>query len=213
MNGGPRVSPATTRVSLVARLGARSDTEAWSLFAEVYSPWIYGFLRRNGCQHEDAADLTQEVLGAVSGSIGKLAYDRGRGTFRGWLLTITRNKLIRSRSKRRPHDDALPIAEEMLADLAAGPIEAEWEEQEKRRLMEWACDRVRHRFKGPTWRAFHLTALEQKSPADVAAELGISVGAVYIARSRVIRALREEVEKVRLDPSAAEGPTDRNSPP
>src|SRR6516162_10659891 len=85
-------APAT-RVSLLVRLGDAQDAAAWSQFVEVYAPLVYGFARKHGLQDADAADLTQDVLQAVSGGIRRLDYDPRRGTFRGWLFTVVRNKV------------------------------------------------------------------------------------------------------------------------
>ena len=85
-------APAT-RLSLLVRLRNARDDGAWSQFVEIYAPLAYGFARRHGLQDADAANLTQDVLQAVSGGIRRLDYDPRRGTFRGWLFTVVRNKL------------------------------------------------------------------------------------------------------------------------
>src|SRR5438094_6586974 len=85
--------PPTTRPSLLVRLRDAQDEWAWSQFVEIYAPLVYGFARKHGLQDADAADLTQDVLQAVSGGIRRLDYDPRRGSFRGWLFTVVRNKL------------------------------------------------------------------------------------------------------------------------
>src|SRR5438132_7960469 len=95
-------SPAT-RASLLVRLRDGSDTEAWQEFVHLYAPVIYGFARKRGLQDADAADMMQEVLRSVSNAAPRLEYDPARGTFRGWLFTVTRNKVfsfLESRSRR-----------------------------------------------------------------------------------------------------------------
>src|SRR6516164_9076575 len=82
-----------TRPSLLVRLRNRDDSEAWRQFVEIYAPLIYGLACKRGLQDADAADVTQEVFRAVSGAVGVFQYDRNRGSFRGWLYTIARNKL------------------------------------------------------------------------------------------------------------------------
>src|SRR6266576_164992 len=86
-------APAT-QPSLLIRLGDKQDTVAWAQFVEVYAPLVYGFARKHGLQDADAADLTQEVLRAVAGAVPRLDYDPARGSFRAWLLTVVRNKLL-----------------------------------------------------------------------------------------------------------------------
>src|SRR6185436_13252038 len=82
-----------TRASLLVRLGNPHDSVAWRQFAQIYAPLVYGLARRRGLQDADAADVTQDVCRTVAGSIHKLRYDPRNGTFRGWLLTITRRRL------------------------------------------------------------------------------------------------------------------------
>src|SRR5947208_2425676 len=82
-----------TRPSLIARLGDPADRAAWRQFVELYGGLVYGFARRRGLQDADAADLTQEVFLAVARAAGRWRFDRGRGSFRGWLHGITRHKI------------------------------------------------------------------------------------------------------------------------
>src|SRR4051795_1875850 len=89
-----RMSDApATRLSLLVRLRDARDHGAWSQFVEIYAPLVFGLARKHGLQDADAADLTQDVLQAVSGGIRRLDYDPHRGSFRGWLFTVVRNKL------------------------------------------------------------------------------------------------------------------------
>src|SRR6478672_5743706 len=91
----------TTRASLLVRLRDGDDAAAWQEFVQLYAPVIYGFARKRGLQDADAADLMQEVLQSVSSAARRLEYDPGRGTFRGWLFTITRNKVFNFLERRR----------------------------------------------------------------------------------------------------------------
>src|SRR5437660_7551812 len=85
-------SPAT-RASLLVRLRDGGDAGAWQEFVQLYAPVVYGFARKRGLQDADAADLMQEVFRSVAGAAGRLEYDPKRGSFRGWLYTVTRNKI------------------------------------------------------------------------------------------------------------------------
>src|SRR5437588_5372019 len=90
-----------TRPSLLVRLHDARDGQAWGQCVDVYAPLVYGFARKHGLQDADAADLTQEVLRAVAGAVGRLEYDPARGSFRGWLFTVVRNKLRNFLDARR----------------------------------------------------------------------------------------------------------------
>jgi RNA polymerase sigma factor (sigma-70 family) len=85
-----------TRVSLLVRLRDGSNHVAWREFMQIYGPVVYGFARSRGLQDADAADLMQEVMRSVIGAMGRFDYDRNQGTFRGWLFTVTRNKIGRA---------------------------------------------------------------------------------------------------------------------
>src|SRR6516225_7458404 len=89
-----------TRASLLVRLRDPSDRAAWAEFVELYGSLVYGFVRQRGLQDADAADLTQEVFQAVAQAAGRWEYDRQKGTFRGWLYAITRNRLARFMHRR-----------------------------------------------------------------------------------------------------------------
>jgi RNA polymerase sigma factor (sigma-70 family) len=187
----------TTRPSLLGRLGDARDHAAWSEFVAIYAPLVYGFVRKQGLQDADAADLTQDVLRAVSGAIGRLEYDPARGSFRGWLFTIVRNKL-RNFLSRQPWEgqgQGGTSAQMLLEAQASGEEEqaAAWEREYEERLFRWAADKVRDGFEDATWQAFWLTAVEGQNAKAVSARLGMSVGAVYIAKSRVLARLREQV--------------------
>src|SRR5262245_38875395 len=95
-----------TRASLLVRLRDATDHEAWRQFSRLYAALIYGFARKRGLQDADAADLMQEVLRTVAGAVGGLDYDPGRGSFRSWLFTVTRNKLYNFVSRRKRQDVA-----------------------------------------------------------------------------------------------------------
>src|SRR5580765_1510744 len=90
-----------TRASLLVQLRDGANHSAWQEFINLYGPVVYGFARKRGLQDADAADLMQEVMRSVSGAIGRLDYNPDQGTFRGWLFTITRNKIFNFLSARR----------------------------------------------------------------------------------------------------------------
>jgi len=195
-------SPAT-RASLLVRLRDGGDTGAWREFVHLYAPIIYGFARKRGLQDADAADLMQEVLRSVSLASKRLEYDPARGSFRGWLFTVTRNKVfnfLESRSRRvlGSGDSRVQQRLEQQAD-SDGALSAEWEANYQRTMANQAMERVKGEFQAATWDAFIQTAVEGRTPAQVASRVGLSVGAVYVAKSRVIARLRQEIERMQGD--------------
>jgi RNA polymerase sigma-70 factor (ECF subfamily) len=161
---------------------------------------VYGFARNRGLQDADAADLMQEVLRSVARNASKLEYDPRKGTFRGWLYTITRNKIYNflSAQRIRPRASGDSGVREQL-DAAPGreeEMDVEWEREYQRRLSAKAMERIKHEFQPRTWQAFWNTAVDDKPPEEVGAELKMSVGAVYVAKSRVISRLRDEVKRL-----------------
>lgn len=190
-------SPAT-RPSLLVRLRDPRDHDAWQEFFQVYSSVIYGYARRQGMQDADAADLMQDVLRRVAASADKLDYDPRRGTFRGWLFTVTRNRcydLIGRKRKQVQAAGGSDMVEQLNRQPAASDgAEAAWEQEYQQGILRWAMERVRGEFQETTWQAFLLTAMEGKGPQAVAEQLGTSPGSVYVAKSRVLARLRAEVQ-------------------
>jgi RNA polymerase sigma-70 factor (ECF subfamily) len=190
----------TTRSTLLVRLRDPRDAAAWGQFVEVYGPLVYRYARRRGLQDADAADLTQDVLRAVVKAIGGFRYDPARGSFRGWLFTATRHTLHRFRSGRNRQPAAgSPDFERFLLDQQARDSDDErnaWDIEFERRLFDWAADRVRGEVEEATWQAFWRTAVEHVGASEVARGLGMTVGAVYVAKSRVLARLRNLIEEV-----------------
>jgi RNA polymerase sigma-70 factor (ECF subfamily) len=189
----PDVPP--TRPSLLVRLRDAHDHEAWADFVRLYAPAVYRFARRKGLQDADAADLTQEVLRGVAGSIGRLDFDPRQGMFRSWLFTLAHRRLcdwLTSR-QRREQGSGDSATMQMLHDQPERGDEEEWEHDLEREAFARAAEKIRPAFSEATWQAFWQTAIEGKSGKDVARALGISVGAVYLAKSRVMVRLKQQV--------------------
>src|SRR4051812_49141623 len=164
-----------TRVSLLVQIRDGSNQVAWQEFIKLYGPVVYGFARKRGLQDADAADLMQDVMRSVSTSIGRLDYDRTQGTFRGWLFTITRNKVFSFLSARRIRPQAAgDTATNRLLDTQPDNNDGSdtWETEYQRRLAALAMDRIRSEFQEKTWQAFRLTAVEGVAAPDAARETG-----------------------------------------
>jgi RNA polymerase sigma factor (sigma-70 family) len=189
-----------TRASLLVRLRDARDAEAWRLFAGLYGPLIYRFGRRHHLQDADAADLTQDVLQSVSTAVARLEYDPGRGSFRGWLFTLVHRRLadLLARQQRQGRASGDSDTRDLLQNLPAEE-EDHWNREYEQRLFAWAAGKARREFALSTWRAFWQTAVRGQGAQEVGKALGLSVGAVYVARSRVQARLRQLIAELRGD--------------
>lgn len=193
------LSPPDTRFSLILRLRDVADHAAWDEVLEVYGPLVFRCAKQRGLQAADAEDVVQEVFSAVARSVEQWLNQAQRGRFRSWLLGITRNIAINVLT-RAPRGGVGHGGDVGLAELTAMPDpdgansrlfdrEFEWQ------VYHWAASRVRDSVKAVTWEAFHLTHLEGLTAQETADRLGISLGNVYIARSRVMSRLKEVVRQ------------------
>jgi len=188
-----------TRPSLLVCLRDPHDGGAWSQFVAIYSPLVYRFARRGGLQASDAADVTQEVFRAVARSIRHFEYDRQRGSFRGWLIAVARSKVQNFLGKRKSQLEAAggTQARELLEQQGSREDEETFVEREHRRcLFDWAVEQIRGEFQPSTWQAFWQTSVEGRSAKEVADTLGMTTGAVYIARSRILARLKAKIQQV-----------------
>ncbi len=180
-----------TPASLLERLRRPGDTQAWNHFIEMYTPLLFRWARRDGLQDADAADLVQEVLTLLFRKLPEFTYDRGR-SFHSWLRTVTRNKW-RERLRRATvliteGGSALDVAP-AVDDIAANE-EAEY----RQHLVAQALAALKNEFPATTWTAFREVAVAGRPPAEVAREMGVRIGTVYAARSRVMSRLRRELD-------------------
>ena len=181
----------TTPASLLERLRLPGDVEAWDRFVRLYTPMIHQWARRAGASPEDAADLVQEVLATLLRALPEFSYDPGR-SFRAWLKTITLNRWRQWRARTARVVSGNPGGVREPADEPEAP---DFEESEYRRyLVGRAVQVMREEFEPATWRACWATAAEGRPAVEVAAELGVTVNAVYLAKSRVLRRLHQELK-------------------
>jgi RNA polymerase sigma-70 factor (ECF subfamily) len=184
-----------TRASLLLRLRDPKDGEAWQTFVDVYAPLVYGYCRR-GLQEADAADVTQEVLTAVARGMPGFTYDPQRGRFRDWLGTLVRRRLGRFLSGR---SQAAHGGDDLLAGVAAPEADSDWTAEFHARLLRVALERARPGFEATTWQAFELVWQQNRPAAEVADEIGLPIERVYVAKSRVLKALREVILELAED--------------
>ncbi|MDG2224651.1 MAG: sigma-70 family RNA polymerase sigma factor [Rubripirellula sp.] len=185
-----------TSLSLLNRLRSSSETENWDRLVRLYAPLIRAWLRKYDVQDCDADDLVQEVLLAVLKDLNTFEHAGQPGAFRSWLKAILVNRLRnfwRSRD-RRPRAEGDCGSRERLAQLADPDSELSqiWNQQHDQFVLRQLLELTESHFSASTWQAFSLVALKGK-PADIVArELGISLNAVFIAKSRVLSRLRQE---------------------
>jgi RNA polymerase sigma-70 factor (ECF subfamily) len=186
---------------LLLRLRDAADGRAWSQFVDIYAPLIYDFARRRGLQDADAADLTQDVLLAVAQGIRRFDYRPERGTFRSWLFTVVVNRFrnFRDRLVRQEHGRGDTTAQQLLQEIPAPADSGQWDRECKDRLFAWAAKEVQAAVEPATWQAFWRTAVLGVRPQQAATELGLSVAAVYMAKSRVVARLRELIQEAEGD--------------
>ena len=190
-----------TRESLLARLPDHADSAAWQEFAELYEPLIYGIGRRHGLQPNDANDLVQEVFTAVATSIERFEPNRAQGRFRTWLFRVARNHALIQLRKLARLPSATNDINSILSDEPDGS-DREFDAAFRRRAFRWAARRVRESVKPTTWECFSRTAINGEPAQAVANDLGVDIGAVYLARSRVMARLRKMVENVSAETAA-----------
>lgn len=182
----------TTRITLLARLRDADDPEAWREFVGLYAPLLYHYGRRNNLQDADAADLTQDVLTAVAGA-GGLERIPQRGSFRSWLFTVAHHKLFDLRKRRTRPGHAAGGGGAVLDAIPDRSDVAAWDREYREAVFRWAAGRVQPRCSPGVWTAFWRTAVEGRPAQQVADELGLTVAAVYLAKSRVMARLKEQV--------------------
>ncbi len=189
-----------TRATLLIRLRDASDQDAWRLFASIYTPLVYRYALKNGLQDADAADVAQETMCNVVRVIRDFEYDPNRGSFRGWLLTMVRNSL-RKRHRQSKHqalgsgDTQVQSMLQQSPDPSSHSDEA-WDREYELWLFHKAAKWIKDEFQSKTWGAFWKTTVDGQEIAEVASELAMSPGAIYIARSRVLARIRSEIEKI-----------------
>jgi RNA polymerase sigma-70 factor (ECF subfamily) len=182
-------------MSLLQGVKAR-DPEAWRRLLYLYGPLVAHWCRTARVPHQDADDIAQEVFLTVAAKIDGFRRERPGDTFRGWLWTVTRHKIgdwIRKR-RAQTHEFDGPDAWTYLsaaADTDADDSDVAADAREVSDLYRRALDLIRSEFEEPSWQAFWRTAVEGQDAASVATALQLSRNAVYVAKSRILRRLRE----------------------
>lgn len=176
----------TTSPSLLERLRDPSESAAWEKFVELYTPLLFSWTKRLGLHGNDAADLVQDIFVVLIERLPQFQYQPGR-SFRAWLRTVLLNRWRNLQERRKPrvglpHDVAEPVADSLFE-------EAEYRQY----LVQRALAIMQVDFDTQTWKACWEFVVAERPAADVARELGVSINTIYLAKSRVVRRLRQEL--------------------
>ncbi len=200
-----------TRRSLVERLGDWNDGKRWQQFFDSYWKLIHRAARKAGLTESEAEEVVQETLITVAKKVGGLAYDPQLGSFKGWLLHITRWRIadqFRKRqqageqnAKTRPGDETrLTNTIERIADPAGFDLDAAWDEEWRANLREAATALAKRKVSAKQYQIFDCYVLKQWPAQKVAKELRVSVTQVYLAKHRVAAVLKKEAKRVEKAP-------------
>jgi RNA polymerase sigma-70 factor (ECF subfamily) len=185
------VSGIATSLSLLNRV-KEFEPSAWARLVDLYGPLVYRWCIRAKLQPADAADVGQEVFAAVARAIARFQRERVGDSFRGWLYTITRNKIRDRANTLGPAATGGSSALHGLAQHPAPPEQDDSCDSDRGYLVRRAVEMVRGDFEPDTWNAFWRTTVDGRPADEVAAELGLTRNAVYLAKARVRRRLADE---------------------
>lgn len=186
-----------TRPSLILRLKGERNELAWREFVSVYQPFLEQLIRRQGVFPRHVPDVSQQVLAAVARSVKGWQDDGDPASFRRWLSRVARRVVQKFMGRERRQIDGHG-GSQWLETLALVPDTApeQCEKEYEYELVVWAAERVRGEFLESSWKAFWATLVEGREVAEVAAELGVSPGSVYMSRSRLMARIRSKVREV-----------------
>ena len=191
------MSPLETRKSLIVRLKNEQNEFAWRDFVCSYEGFLNQLSRRQGVPERHIPDVTQQILMTIAKSIDGWKDDGNAASFRRWLSTVSRNVVIRFMSRERKQAGGVGGSDlvAVLQNVADKPDEQHVRKYEHE-LIVWAAEQVRHEFLESSWRAFWATVIDERSVDEVAAELGVSAGSIYMSRSRIMAKIRRKVAEV-----------------
>lgn len=187
-----------TSASLLDRARNPRDREAWFLFADIYEPLIRGWLRRYALQESDADDLVQDVLRKIAAKLPEFQHNQRPGAFRCWVRVITTNELRHWWRDGRfrpsvPGTTSFAGVLEQLEDPGSA-LSGVWDQEHDRHIVRRMLQATETDFQPTTWEAFRRHVIEGRQANEVATELGLTVNAVFIAKSRVLQRLRERLK-------------------
>ena len=199
----PEAPLLETRSSLIQRLKATINGESWEEFFHTYWELIYNVARRAGLPEADAQDIVQETILKVHNSLDHFEYNRKRGTFKGWLRTVTRSRLndFFKKQQRRPalNQPFEEAADELqnLEDPEGPEIEKIWDEEWNRNLIQAALSRTKKLSSPKQFQIFKCHYIDEWTVRETCRTLGVNAAQVYMAKQRIGKIFREAVEKLK----------------
>lgn len=200
----PPPSTLRTRPTLLFRLRDWNDETSWTEFYRLYYQFVYGCARRTGLSHADAEEVAQDVFKRVAETVHEFEADPARGSFRGWLLNLTRWRVTDKIRARRPHERAASRAPEddRTATVERLPddddVNAAWDAEWQRQVLDAALARLARRVPAKHFQIFDLYRRQDWPVLKVARELGVNAASVYLISHRLTKLLKAEVELIRM---------------
>jgi RNA polymerase sigma-70 factor (ECF subfamily) len=197
-----------TRASLLARLKDWQDQSSWQEFFDIYWNLIYGVARKAGLKDEEAQDVVQETMASVSKHMPTFQYDPAIGSFKAWLLQMTRWRILDALRKRGPVNAELPAPGhtttrtslvEKVPDPASLELDRFWEEDWERTLLQAALAKVKQRADPQKYQIFDFYVNKEWPAEKVASTFGVSVDQVYLAKHRVTELIKAEVKRLETE--------------
>jgi RNA polymerase sigma-70 factor (ECF subfamily) len=200
-----------TRRSMVERLGDWNDRKRWQQFFDSYWKLIHGTARKAGLTEAEAQEVVQETLITVAKKVDQLKYDPALGSFKGWLLNITRWRIADQFRKRKPGDaraasgrdtsEARTATIERIPDPAGLDLDVVWDEEWRKNRLQAAITRVKRNVDPKQYQIFDCYVFKQWPPQKVATDLRVSIAQVYLAKHRVAALLKKELEAAERVPA------------
>jgi RNA polymerase sigma-70 factor (ECF subfamily) len=196
-----------TRRSLLDRLRNWQDQGSWREFFDTYWKFIYSMAIRSGLSDQEAEDVVQETVISIAKKMPEFQYDPERCSFKGWLMHVTRLRIMDQLRRRSPHSQQVAFSDrdssqtptvERVADPSAHKdLEGAWEEEWERNLVDAAMERVKLRVKPEHYQVFYLSAVKGLATNEVARSLQINAARVYLIRHRLAKEVKKEIERIK----------------
>jgi len=184
--------------SLILRIRDPQDALAWSQFLAIYQPVVYRLARQRGLQHADAEDLCQRVFLSVGNAVEKWEPQSDGPRFRNWLNRIASNAILNAITRGKPdRATGTSSVHDLLHEIPdSDGLTTAIRNESRMEAFRWAANQVQGEFQASTWTMFQETTIRGRSIAEVAETLGSSSGAVYVARCRVMKRIKDKVNEV-----------------